>query len=191
MMLPVVHGGSNAFLAQSANESSSRQLESSDPDDLAAANLSEALQWNFGMARNIVVDTRGTNPGEQYLSVRSDGFVDLYSRDDASGRQRWWISQVRGKWGVYNIKIAGGTNAVEEYLSCRPDGYVDLWSHDDGSGRQRWTFHRRSDGWWNIKVYGDTHVGEKYLSCTEDGTVDLWSHDDESGRQRWKFPTVR
>merc|ERR1719422_2425119 len=81
MMLPVVHGGSNAFLAQSANESSSRQLESSDPDDLAAANLSEALQWNFGMARNIVVDTRGTNPGEQYLSVRSDGFVDLWSRN--------------------------------------------------------------------------------------------------------------
>eukprot|EP00479_Gromia_sphaerica_P005056 TRINITY_DN16062_c0_g1_i1.p2 TRINITY_DN16062_c0_g1~~TRINITY_DN16062_c0_g1_i1.p2 ORF type:complete len:54 (+),score=9.40 TRINITY_DN16062_c0_g1_i1:391-552(+) len=33
----------------------------------------------------------GTNSGEEYLSCASDGLVDLYSRDDGSGRQLWMI----------------------------------------------------------------------------------------------------
>lgn len=199
MMLPV-YGGPNGFLAQPANKSSplgeqSEGVEPSKPSPLggAAANLSEAVQTGetWGMY-TIQVDTRGTNPGEEYLSSRVNGFVDLFSKDDGSGRQRWYLSEVPGLRHdhVFNIKIAGGTNLGEEYLSCRRDGFVDLYSRDDGSGRQQWTLQDVGDDWYTIRVYGGTDVGETFLSTRANGFVDLYSHDDGSGRQRWRFHQV-
>ena len=127
----------------------------------------------------------GTNPGETYLSCRSNGFVDLYNKDDDSGRQKWKLVHLGG--GVYNIKVYGGTNPGEKFLSCRADGFVDLYSHDDNSGRQKWRIKDLGNGRYNIMIYGGTNSGEKFLSCRADGFVDLYSHDDGSGRQKWRL----
>lgn len=85
----------------------------------------------------------GTNPGELYLSVASDGSsVDLAGSDDGSGRQRWTLIEIENEYGTvdipsyYQIKPLSNPNS---YLSCTADGtVVDLWGSDDGSGRQRW-----------------------------------------------------
>jgi hypothetical protein len=130
----------------------------------------------------------GTQPGETFLSCRADGFVDLYSHDDNSGRQKWKLVKLEN--GNYNIKIVGGTNQGETFLSCRADGFVDLYSHDDNSGRQQWKIVPIGRGIYNVLIAGGTNSGEKYLSCRADGFVDLYSHDDASGRQRWKMSSL-
>jgi hypothetical protein len=80
---------------------------------------------------NILV-SKGTDTGKKYLSCTSNGqTVDLFDKDDGSGRQRWQLID-------FQIKVAGGTNN-RQFLSCTPNGLtVDLWDNDDGSGRQRW-----------------------------------------------------
>jgi len=191
MMLPV-HGGPSEFL-QPANKSSlGEESESVKPSEESpmggAANLSAALQWGeFWGMHTIQVDTRGTYPGEEYLSCRRNGFVDLFEKDTGSGRQRWYISQVPGLFGVYNIRVSGGTDPGEEYLSCRRNGFVDLFEKDTGSGRQQWTLQYVGEGWYTIRVYGGTDTGKTFLSVHANGEVDLNSHDDGSGRQRWRF----
>ncbi len=84
---------------------------------------------------NILV-SKGTDPGKKYLSCRSNGqTVDLFDKDDGSGRQRWQLIPVL-KQGIPNdfqIKVAGGTNN-RQFLSCTPNELtVDLWDNDDGS----------------------------------------------------------
>ena len=135
---------------------------------------------------------RGLSTGRSLLSCREDGFVDLWFEDDASGRQRWELTQLPelGR-DVFNIKVAGGTLPGERYLSCARDGsIVDLFEGDDGSGRQRWVL---------AKVRSNPPIPAYYtlspfkgagglLSCTADGTkVDLFDGDDHSGRQRWQL----
>ena len=73
----------------------------------------------------------------RFLSCRADGFVELYYRDDDSGRQKWILLPQEN--GSYLIQVAGGTNAGETYLSGNADGSaVNLWFENDGSGRQEW-----------------------------------------------------
>jgi len=93
---------------------------------------------------NIIV-SGGVTSDKKYLSCTEDGSkVDLYTKDDGSGRQRWTFTPVSQPNNpiipsYYNIKIVGGTNNGRVYLSCIPDGTkVDLYNTDDGSGRQRW-----------------------------------------------------
>lgn len=76
--------------------------------------------------------------GDRYLlSSNHDGKrVDLWMRDDNSGRQRWNFKYLGN--GYYNIIIAGGVSSDRKYLSTSKDGdRVDLWPEDDGSGRQK------------------------------------------------------
>lgn len=135
---------------------------------------------------------RGLSSNRSLLSCTSAGKVDLFSTDDGSGRQRWYIVPVTGFPEVYNIKVQGGTDPGKTFLSCTADGEkVDLFSHDDGSGRQRWRFVAVSGSpicsYHNILVVGGVNNGRIYLSCTADGTkVDLIKEDDGSGRQRWQ-----
>lgn len=56
---------------------------------------------------------RGLSSNRCVLSSSPDGStVDLYSKDDGSGRQRWSFSflRVAGGENVYNIIIGGGVN---------------------------------------------------------------------------------
>jgi len=77
-----------------------------------------------------------------FLSVTSDGSkVDLWPEDDASGRQRWIITDIPGRQDACNVFIVGGISNSKKYLSVPGDGrFVDLWYNDDASGRQRWIF---------------------------------------------------
>ena len=127
----------------------------------------------------------GSAPGETYLSCQADGFVDLYDKDDESGRQRWEFIEVPGKSNTYNIRVWSGTHPGESYLSCTAEGMVDLYDKDDGSGRQQWVLNHLGNSKYNIKIAGGTNTGETYLSTTDHGRVDLFSHDDNSGRQKW------
>jgi len=126
----------------------------------------------------------GTNAGEDFLSCTAKGLVDLYSKNDGSGRQTWVFHAVQKN--TFNILISGGTNEGAIFLSCTAAGLVDLYDKDDSSGRQRWTLHKVSAGVYNIIVF-DGVDDLKFLSCTADGKVDLWNEDDGSGRQRWKL----
>jgi hypothetical protein len=125
----------------------------------------------------------GTDSGETFLSSKANGDLDLYDRDDGSGRQRWVIERGSGDW--VNIKIFGGMDSGETFLSTTPSGDLDLYDRDDGSGRQRWVIERGSGDWVNIKIFGGTDSGETFLSTTPSGDVDLYDRDDGSGRQRW------
>jgi len=186
MMLPV-HAGPSEFLGKpAANESGSAEPSEPSPRDYPSANLSEAAaaQW-FGHY-NIVVD--GTHPGGEYLSCRPDGYVEVFSTDDGSGRQRWQFTAKGGREViVYNIKITRGTHPGEEYLSCRADGFVDLYSVDDFSGRQQWILQHERHGYYTIRVYGGTWAGKTFLSARPDGSVELSSRDDRSARQLWRL----
>ena len=135
----------------------------------------------------------GTHAGRTVLSCRPDGHVDLWGRDDNSGRQKWILSKVADGplGGVYNVRVGGGTNADRTVLSCRADGHVDLWARDDGSGRQKWMLEAVGPSTFNIHVGGGTNAGKKLLSCRADGHVDLWERDDSSGRQKWVMHKVR
>lgn len=93
----------------------------------------------------------GRDGCNQYLSTTSScnsNLVDMYDRDDGSGRQRWEIQPVPNKPNTYTIRIAGGRAGLfssllcNNYLSTASCGsnLVDLYSNDDGSGRQQWIF---------------------------------------------------
>lgn len=149
-----------------------------------------------GTDRNFQV-LRGIDGNVSLLSCTPDGAkVDLWGRDDGSGRQKWNICPVRGLDGVYNIMVSGGTEEGKVYLSCTQDGKtVNLWDADDGSGRQRWQFvavDSNIPDYYCIRVFGGISSGRAYLSCTSDGkAVDLWDVDDGSGRQRWQLQDLR
>jgi hypothetical protein len=50
----------------------------------------------------------GTNPNRVIMSCRADGYVDLWERNDNSGRQIWKLTKLNN--GLYNIEVGGGTN---------------------------------------------------------------------------------
>jgi len=89
----------------------------------------------------IIEGRRGLRLDNAYLSVSPNGQkVDVYDKDDATGRQRWKvIKKGRGRSRYFNIMIVGGVSGKRKYLSTAPNGgNIDLWIKDDGSGRQRW-----------------------------------------------------
>jgi hypothetical protein len=152
----------------------------------------------FSGAHNMQV-LRGLTSSRSLLSCTGDGTkVDLWSKDDGSGRQRWTFVpiKVQGEEEVYNIIVESGLSSNRKYLSCTSDGTkVDLWSKDDGSGRQRWEIfpvqNSPTPDTYIIKVCEGVATDRRYLSCTADGgKVDLYSKDDGSGRQRWQIQGV-
>jgi YVTN family beta-propeller protein len=108
-------------------------------------------KWEFSLALmspsreefHITV-SGGVNGDLKFLSCTSDGgAVNLSSRDDGSGRQRWRFVPVKDSEisQYHNIVVADEKSVSSDrvYLSCRADGtLVDLYNRDDGSGRQRW-----------------------------------------------------
>jgi len=130
----------------------------------------------------------GVSNGRVFFSCTDDGSkVDLYTQDDASGRQQWVFRHLGNN--VYNINVANGIKNNRVLLSCSDDGSrVDLHSVDDASGRQRWIVSPvpNRSGEYHIRVAGGINNNRLWLSCTDDGSkVDLYTHDDNSGRQRW------
>jgi hypothetical protein len=72
--------------------------------------------------------------------------VVLNSRDDASGRQRWVLTDF-GKT-TYRLTVSGGRDGPK-VLSASPtkNAKVVLVDKDDGSGRQKWKFTQVGDLW--------------------------------------------
>lgn len=81
-------------------------------------------------------------PTPQYLSVSEDGeIIDVWEKDDGSGRQQWLITPVKNSptANTFNISISKGVkNVGKKYLGVDKDSNLVLTDHDDGSGRQRW-----------------------------------------------------
>merc|ERR1712137_1198542 len=118
--------------------------------------------------------------------------VDLWTQDDGSGRQRWYLVPIPES-NLYNIRVAGGTANGRIWLSvtCAGD-HADLWTKDD-SGRQRWSIHSNPaiPNGYNTRVHNGTDSGRVIFSTTETGDkVDLWTEDDGSGRQKWRIEPV-
>ena len=130
----------------------------------------------------------GVSGGRSFLSVPESGAsVDLWNRNDGSGRQLWRLVPC-ADGSSYNIIVKGGVSGQRKYLSARADGgKLDLHDVDDASGRQRWVLSGP-----NILIKGGVPVGHEYLSVTTNGeVVDLYGLDDRSGRQRWIIEEVR
>ncbi|CAE7649030.1 typA [Symbiodinium pilosum] len=128
----------------------------------------------------------GTANDKTFLSTITVGTkVDLFTKDDFSGRQRWVISKGSGDW--YTIRVLAGVNSGRIFLSTTATGdKVDLIAKDDASGRQRWKISRISGDWYHITVVSGVSSKRRFLSTTESGdAVDLREADDGSGRQRW------
>ncbi len=141
-----------------------------------------------GAVYQIYVD-RGITTPKGFLSVEGDD-VDLWHKDDESGRQKWLFEKVgRNNLGetLYHIKVFY-TPGNTRMLSTNRDGGVNTWNNDDESGRQRWILKPLRNGKFNIVVAGGTCCDRVFLSCRkEDGQVDLYPADDNSGRQQWNI----
>merc|ERR1712048_1168842 len=86
--------------------------------------------WTYNIA--VAGGTSGGVGGEQLLSVSDDGKVDLYSHDDLSGKQQWYINSNYDEPPTYSIQNVGKDYP---YLSTTTDGKkVDLYYKDDESG---------------------------------------------------------
>jgi len=143
-----------------------------------------------GMVLNLY-PVRGLTTSKKYLSTNKDAsYVDLWNKDDESGRQRWSLKKTSD--GFYNILIYSGVENSRKYLSVTSDGAkVDLYSKDDKSGRQRWQLIEIEDDLYQVTIKDGVSNNRKYLSVTADGSkVDLYHKDDESGRQQWKIESV-
>ena len=124
----------------------------------------------------------------ELLSCNNHSGVDLYHKDDDSGRQKWEFKHLGGD--VYNIVVYAGIDNGRSYLSCVKDGpdrgRVDMNLEDDGSGRQRWRLIPLANGSFHIQIAGGMDPDKKFLSCPPNGwCVDLHHVDDKSGRQQW------
>jgi len=76
----------------------------------------------------------GTDHGKTILSCRPDGYVDLWERNDNSGRQLWKLTLLGN--GLYNVHVNGGTDHDKTILSAnRGTNKTGLWKRDDDSGR--------------------------------------------------------
>ena len=68
------------------------------------------------------------------MSTYSDtNAVDLYDRDDSSGKQQWEFTQIELD-DTYNIRLPTGPENLT-YLSVTPGGATGMWRRDDDSGR--------------------------------------------------------
>jgi hypothetical protein len=90
---------------------------------------------------NIIV-SGGRNGCNQYLSASdcTDNRIDIYDKDDGSGRQQWIFKQIGNN--TYNI-INVGRQTCEKYLGATsPTGGISIplifYKTDDGSGLQQW-----------------------------------------------------
>lgn len=139
---------------------------------------------------------KGLDSNRKYLSCAANGsVVDLWDKNDGSGRQQWLITKVGMEQnnGIFHLVPHDGLSSNRKFLSCTSDGSkCDLWDKDDDSGRQRWVFipigedPKTEQPLFNIRVEKGVNNGRTWLSCASDGKrVDLWYSDDKSGRQRW------
>lgn len=128
-----------------------------------------------------------------------DDYVDLFERDDGSGRQRWLVSDVAGSPGEYTLLGFGGRDGcVDEsgvqgscwFLSAFERGAeVNMWHEDDASGRQRWVFKQTGDSQYQIRVAGGKADDKVYLGVGDDGvSVRLFSK--ASARTAWNLAVI-
>ncbi len=188
--------GNQIELSKSENEC--MLIESNELKDELADSELESEAWDYKPP--ILIGPKGKHicvmggiSGDRYLlSSNHDGKrVDLWMRDDNSGRQRWNFKHLGG--GYYNIIIAGGVSSDRKYLSTSKDGdRVDLWPEDDGSGRQKWKLVKfGTRDIYHIEIYGGVKGKRYLLSVRGDGQeADLYHYDDFSGRQQWTFSEV-
>lgn len=142
----------------------------------------------------------------KFLSTIPNGTkVDLYSKDDNSGRQKWMIEALPWRSGINQdgvecvssvISITSGYDVDKnskdplkigrKYLSTDGNRLVDLWySTILGDYNQIWYLCPHQD-YWNIIMVRE-NGSRAYLSTNSVGLVDLWNKDDASGRQRWSL----
>jgi len=143
----------------------------------------------------------GTPHDRKILSAGLEGdYLDLFAKDDGSGRQRWVIETPPQHWFTGNrkaayvhIRVSGGTPPKRLYLSATSDGeVVDLFAKDDGEGRQRWFIEQEPGGYVHIRISGGTPEDRRLLGVNSIGSgVELTDKDDGSGRQRWIIDTLQ
>ena len=131
--------------------------------------------------------------GGIYLSTSRDGRrLDVYNRDDGSGRQKWILKRIPKMKDVFTIKVSKGTKGGfggEQLLSVTGDGKkFDLYSHDDNSGRQKWLLENipGTQHFW-IRVWGGVRskYGGNYITANKNGSALFLGPKDANLRSRW------
>lgn len=122
--------------------------------------------------------------------------VEGFHQDDASGRQRWIIREVRDSPGEYNIMVSGGRawcsdNSDGWYLSAPATGRdVDLWYRDDASGRQRWVFRQVGNLDYTLRLAGGRADDAVFLGIEGNGTRVKLFDSDKAPRCHWRMEAV-
>jgi hypothetical protein len=146
--------------------------------------------------------TAAHSTGDRALLSCSDcsaNFVNVWDRDDGSGRQRWIASEVPGARGEYTLLGFGGRDACADesgtagscwFLSAYPAGPdVNMWHADDGSGRQRWVFTQVGDARYHIRLGGGKADDKVYLGAADDNaSVKLYAKP--SSRTVWTLGVI-
>jgi hypothetical protein len=104
-------------------------------------------EWNMvpvsGKVNTYNIVGKDNSCGRKFLSVGSgcnQTYVDLWNRDDNSGRQQWTIVQVAGTNG-FTLTV-GGRNCDRVHLSTR-----DVWDRVD-----LWNATNDNNQWFEIKA---------------------------------------
>lgn len=133
-----------------------------------------------------------------YLSTTSDGRkVDIWYRDDGSGRQRWVLTRLPRMKDVFKIRIQKGTRGGfggEQLLSTPSDGHkIDLYSHDDNSGRQKWYLENiKGTKHFHIRVWNGVRskYNGLYLTANKSGSNVYLGPKSLNSRSKWEvIPT--
>lgn len=151
------------------------------PQCPVASKAAGPLCWSYGCVPSKLIRVKqGVSGDRKYLSVTADGTkVDLFTRDDGSGRQRWHVVDAATKGTVFII-ISGGVSGSRKFLQCTGGSGIALG--ETATAGSQWTITER-DGSATITC---AILGAPHLSTNHDGTVvDAFQSDDGSGRQRW------
>lgn len=103
-----------------------------------AANFQETFKFIAveGKANTYNIVSRRTGCPRNFLSVGAgcgQQYIDLWHRDDNSGRQQWKIEK---SGEGYTLVVGGRARCDRVMLSTRANWWrPDLWKENDGSGR--------------------------------------------------------
>ncbi|MEQ1765232.1 MAG: hypothetical protein ABL984_19040, partial [Pyrinomonadaceae bacterium] len=142
-----------------------------------------------GSFRYRISVSNGVESGRRFLSTTPDGgTVDLFTRDDNSGRQQWSLNVPDGV--KFNIRISGGTPADRALLGKTERQDINtLYAADDNSGGQRWTIGRLG----NLSAYHIWTSNRLYLTGNERPvwtTTQKTGTDTSNGDQVWLIEDI-
>jgi len=139
-------------------------------------------------AGNTFADLNGGNPGN---GTSVTGFQDGSNRVDAFN-QRWFISPIDGKPGVYVVvNLRGGSVLDLDNGSSGNGTAIQGWQFNPNAGDQQWRiFKAEIDGFWRLQnVASGTYMDLAGGSPNDGNKIQGWQHVNNDN-QLWTLRAV-